>query len=307
MKKQIELVHFQITKNCNLRCHFCGQWGGKGFFSSANGVALSMEEWMDCARQLKELSPVPKIILWGGEPLMCPFFDMLSEALFQMGFKLQLVTNGTLLNEHVQTVSRCFEKLYVSIDGLAEYHNSIRGKGVFERVTRNLTMIPKERVEIMTVATEGLQIEPFADYFRHYPILLQTLISFNQKEIEDYQRWFRQVFQGEASDIESWLGEGYVPDKSVIDTLPENITFMAHGKAAKNRYCLSPFRHIHISWNGNVMYCTDFYDFSAGNVRNGKMIDIFHNQRSEIFRREIVKGRCAACSHCSWRNNQTFE
>ena len=37
MDKKIEMVHFQITRNCNLRCHFCGQWGKKGFFSDASG------------------------------------------------------------------------------------------------------------------------------------------------------------------------------------------------------------------------------------------------------------------------------
>ena len=62
-KKEIRRAHCQITKSCNLRCPFCGQWGSRGFFADANGSALSRDEWLDAARQLAMLSPRPKIML----------------------------------------------------------------------------------------------------------------------------------------------------------------------------------------------------------------------------------------------------
>ena len=68
--------------------------------------------------------------------------------------------------------------------------------------------------------------------------------------------------------------------------------------------CMSPFEHTHISWNGNVLYCTDFYDFSAGNVKEDRLLDIFRNENSDVFRREILKGNCATCNHCSWRDSR---
>ena len=44
MKKEIRHVHFQITRNCNLRCEFCGQWGKNGFFREASGDEMTFPD-----------------------------------------------------------------------------------------------------------------------------------------------------------------------------------------------------------------------------------------------------------------------
>lgn len=302
-KKEIKLVHFQITKNCNLRCPFCGQWGGKGFFASANGEALKLEEWLGIANELKTMSPLPKIILWGGEPLVCPFFDELAEKLFEMGFTLQLITNGTLIDRNIDVIRNYFERVYVSVDGLRELHDSIRGNGTFDTVRKNILMLESKKVTIMTVATPSLDIVPFAKEFSDYKILLQTMIALSEAEAEDYKAWLEESFAEKATEIDSWCMQGFEPSFS---DLPKNVIFMGHGRNAKNEFCLSPFRHIHISWNGSLLYCTDFYDFSAGNVRDDSVINIFNNERSEKFRQEVLSGGCVTCSHCSWRNNIDF-
>lgn len=297
-EKRIEKVHFQITKLCNLRCPFCGQWGERGFFASANGSPLSLKEWISVAEQLEKLSPKPTITLWGGEPLSCAFFDTLAERLFSMGFKLEIITNGTMIDEHIDVINRCIDKIYVSVDGLKKLHDSIRGEGVFDKVTENLRLLDKSKVRIMTVATPQLDIEKFAGYFSEYKILLQTLIALSAEEIQQYKAWMKSAFDITATEIDSWLGEGYTPK---IGKLPENVTFIPHGD--EDTFCLSAYRHIHIAWNGNLLYCTDFYDFSAGNVREYSVDELFNNERSEKYRQEIRAGNCPTCNHCSWKNN----
>lgn len=297
-EKRIEKVHFQITKLCNLRCPFCGQWGEHGFFSGANGEPLTFDEWVEIAAQLQSLPVKPTIILWGGEPLFSPFFDKLAEKLFSMGFRLEIITNGTMIDAHSNVINRCIDKVYVSIDGLKQLHDSIRGEGVFDKVTSNLKLLDKDKIRIMTVATETLDIDAFARYFGEYRILLQTLIALNKDEINCYKAWMRDSFGITATDIDSWLGEAYTPK---IVSLPKNVIFIPHGD--DNASCLSAYKHIHIAWNGNLIYCTDFYDFSAGNVRENSVEEIFTNELSEKFRKEILAGKCPACNHCSWKNN----
>ena len=72
-ERQLELIHLQITGNCNLRCYFCGQWGHEGFFSRAAGTPLSREEWFGFMERLAEMyasaAQKPSVIFWGGEPL----------------------------------------------------------------------------------------------------------------------------------------------------------------------------------------------------------------------------------------------
>ena len=53
MERKIEQVHFQITRNCNLRCPFCGQWGKKGFFAGGCGDEMSFGEWESVIKQLE--------------------------------------------------------------------------------------------------------------------------------------------------------------------------------------------------------------------------------------------------------------
>ena len=86
-----------------------------------------------------------------------------------------------------------------------------------------------------------------------------------------------------------------------LEKLPENVSYIPHGNT--DMVCLSPYKHIHIAWNGNLLYCTDFYDFSAGNVREASVLEIFNNEISEKYKKEILNGNCPTCNHCSWKNN----
>lgn len=66
------------------------------------------------------------------------------------------------------------------------------------------------------------------------------------------------------------------------------VTYQQHDAAAAMPFCLAPFRRLHVAYNGDVLYCTDFYDFKADNVRNSELMAIFNNQRSEKFCAEIA-------------------
>ena len=91
-----ELIHFQLTRNCNLRCYFCGQWGKKGFFSGADGEEMTLADWKKLALDIKSTyTPLPHIMLWGGEPLVCPFFDELVMFLKEQGLTQEKI-NETL-------------------------------------------------------------------------------------------------------------------------------------------------------------------------------------------------------------------
>ena len=129
--ENLELVHFQLTRNCNLRCWFCGQWGKKGFFRDAAGSAMQLPDWLRIAEELKSgCEALPSILLWGGEPLLYPDFDALVSSLYQMGFPLGMVTNGTLLDRHLDACRSCFRHIYVSVDGTQSVHDAIRGAGI---------------------------------------------------------------------------------------------------------------------------------------------------------------------------------
>lgn len=321
-EKDLEMVHFQLTRNCNLRCWFCGQWGKKGFFSNSSGSAMTLDDWKRTADSLvrnREITGVsPAIMLWGGEPLLSPYFDEIVRYLKERGFELGMVTNGTLIDEHLDLCRSAFSKIYVSIDGPAPIHNSIRGEGVFEKVSENLKKLEFDNVTIMSVLSadllDCLTEFPYAlEPLKPSRLYLQEMIGLSDEEIDSYAKWLKESFGMEAKEIYSWkasLTDEYYEKKSkaLAEVLSKEYPFpvmhLPHGASSHN--CYSSKKHIHVAWNGNVLYCTDFYDFSAGNVKNEDIIDIFNNELSDKYRDEIAKGNCPSCNHCSWKNNDVF-
>lgn len=312
-EKRLELVHFQITKMCNLHCWFCGQWGSKGFFSDSDGSPMTYADWERVTASLSRVKPLPSVILWGGEPLVSPDFGKIVSLLHTKGFELGIVTNGVFIDKWADILKSCFKVIYVSIDGPENIHDKIRGKGVYKKVMSNLKLLSggNAKLVIMSVMSPELSecIESFADELesvKPHELYLQDMISLEKSEADAYADWLYKSFGQKANEIYSWNTKGFSTNEKTVSKHSFNIVYKKHGEKAENSFCLSPFRHAHIAWNGSVMYCTDFYDFSAGNVKTADIIDIFNNDLSEIFRNEVYCGNCPSCAHCSWKNNKTF-
>lgn len=309
-ERKIKQVHFQITRNCNLRCPFCGQWGRKGFFADSSGSPMTIEDWKRIISELLEYREKHAenitVTVWGGEPLVSPHFDEIISILKEHDFKTEVITNGVLINEHLDIIRNCVDTLYISLDGTKEVHNGIRGEGVFEKVTRNLKEIRHNNVTIMSVITPELisVLDEFLTELEGLNIkrlYLQDMIGLAADEIQEYKAWLKNAFDIAARDIDSWQNDNlFKADNIAFGNYRYEIEHKTH---TSEGYCKSPFYHAHIAWNGNVLYCTDFYDFSAGNVKSDTLENIFINKKSEKYREEITNSRCVTCTHCSWKSD----
>ena len=142
--------HFQwhITNLCNLRCKHCYQedfskksdldWTGLKRISE--NILSTLKEWGQSAC----------IHLTGGEPLLKSELFRLLQDLDQqpMVEELGIITNGLLVDEEAMRRLSGFSKLKkikISLDGAdAEVNDSIRSKGTFDQVIKNLSLIKKE-------------------------------------------------------------------------------------------------------------------------------------------------------------------
>lgn len=322
--RKLEMVHFQLTKRCNLHCWFCGQWGEHGAFRGKAGQAMTTEDWLNVVDSLQaeadKGSEMPAVMLWGGEPLLSESFAPVVQRLHAAGAPLGMVTNGTLLDSQLFLCQTAFKRIYVSIDGLPEVHDAIRGQGVYAKVSENLRKLKSSgevKVTLMSVLTpelaqalpetlkafEGLQPDE---------VLLQTRIGLTEQEIQHYRQWMMSAFGQEVADISSWQLDAPLPPLPLSfqpDRLPQcsfPVRVMPHGKDALRAYCLSPLRHAHIAWNGQVGFCTDFTDFTLGDVRETSLPQLFASPLAQRFASEVQAGNCATCEHCSWRNSADF-
>lgn len=323
--RRLELVHFQLTRRCNLRCWFCGQQAENSTFSGRTGGELSLEDWLAVIDELEEVrretGSAPSVILWGGEPLVSPNFEPVAEALARRGFPLGMVTNGTLLDRHLPLCREAFRQIYVSLDGTPAMHNAVRGADVYEKVAENLALLRggQAKITIMSVMTDEapLHLEQILDGFARLgpdEVLLQEMIALSPAEAQDYRSWLSGSFDLPAPGIAAWVGgepARRMPHQWYEDWLarhpyPFPVRHLPHGAQSARAFCLSPSRHLHVAWDGEVGFCTDFTDFSLGNVRNTSLRQLFASERAERFAREVRQGKCSACEHCSWKNSETF-
>ena len=133
MKHKVE-VHWEITNNCNLRCKHCLVSAGD---SLINDVKLTdILNFLDLLKSQEEVL----ISFTGGEPFFRKDFDKILLKCIQNNFKIQIITNGLLLNKnYLEIIKRNKIHLGISIESFNKEHfEVIRGPGTFDRLMKNL-------------------------------------------------------------------------------------------------------------------------------------------------------------------------
>ncbi len=313
MNPVLESAHFQLTRRCNLRCRFCGQTRG---MADGADTELPIEFWLDAADQLKECSGVqtPFVMLWGGEPLLYKDFDKLAAELKTKGIRVGIVTNGTMIDKHAETL-KLIDEIHISIDGREDLNDYVRGNGTYQKVKNNIELLKGRRGTLNCLVTvSDANVAELADIpdqlsaFNPDSITLGQLMYLNGDEIADYREYSRKNFGCDYPELEVWRRDD---DKSYKEqlvrsvgdlknrTYPIKVVFTPH--SADGVSCVQSSRRIHIRYDGEIGFCTDYFSFSAGNLKEKSLKEIFYGERAELFRKAVKNKELAICRHCPWR------
>ena len=138
-------VSLQLTYRCNLRCTHCYQWNEQGFFRDFSPQRQKTELHIEVVENvLRSTATVrSKLFLWGGEPLMHTKFGEVASLLERYPRTVNMCTNGLLFTRKLDDMLRIGENLnlLVSLDGLGDDHEALRGKGTFKRTMDNIQMM----------------------------------------------------------------------------------------------------------------------------------------------------------------------
>lgn len=91
-KKLFNKIHIEITNVCNLSCSFCPVTKRKPVFMSANLFEKALSESVPLTDRIS--------LHVKGEPLLHPNFEKLMDIAGRYNAKVELTTNGTLINKH---------------------------------------------------------------------------------------------------------------------------------------------------------------------------------------------------------------
>ena len=136
------LVH--LTGRCNLRCAHC-------YASEAGEADLPFETLRRGFADFEEGGGL-RLLLSGGEPLLHPDFSRIDELLPGLNVRAVMLTNGTLLTSALARRLHVHE-VQVSLDGMEESHDALRGPGSFARARLGLEAAREAGLQISVAST----------------------------------------------------------------------------------------------------------------------------------------------------------
>lgn len=138
-----DIAYIELTRRCNLKCKHC---------LNNSGVTGNNEiNYDELIRVINELikSGIFEIRFTGGEPLLYPKIYDIIKYCTDNSVYVSIGTNGTLITETVikKLKNSGLNKVIISLDGTKKVHDSIRGKGNFDKTITAIGLLKKYEVD----------------------------------------------------------------------------------------------------------------------------------------------------------------
>lgn len=307
----LQAASLRVTMACNLRCQQCYAIAGKRLENE-----LSLNEIKKLIDGLKKMGAI-RIIFTGGEPFARPDMTEILEYTDKNGFAIYISTNGTLVTPAIIKRLKKLKHLrtfQISIDGLGNVHDSIRGvKGTFERAISTIKLAKKElkNTKVTIISTlmksnyyEMEKILKFAiklkvDTFGIVP-LYPVKRSSEANDVTTLQKY--QLFNK--------LGEIYKKEKTNLKIgllippglIPASLKEIEYGCG----YVCSFPSLLGIHANGDIAPCDgllNYKKFILGNIREKSLKEIWNHpimQDLRAIKPTDIKGVCKKCKYLSF-------
>lgn len=273
----LKSIYIEITNKCNLYCKHCYNASGiqNDMYLDSHVIERIYQEFHN--------QKIKHIALSGGEPFLHP--DIINILTFSRKFNIetQLVSNGVYIGRYYnEIVDNPYLTLQLSLDGIGETHNQLRGDNVFELVDRNLHELKDTK---------------------NYKIIKCTL---NKNNINECEKLIEYGIEKKVNKIAFsllYLQGRLLENTDILLNTHECIKVLSELKELKKRYSeiieikiptidnrtcpfittekadISPRVDVY----GNVYLCSMFNNdkFSLGNINTAAVSDIIKSNRAK--------------------------
>ncbi len=125
----LRYLELQITNRCNLKCKHC-------YIADKSFTEIPVSRIKKILQEFERLQGL-RVLITGGEPLLHGKFEEINRILPMFSVRKVLFTNGTLLNKTLLRKLN-IDEIQISIDGLKQSHDLLRGRGAFKRAMDTL-------------------------------------------------------------------------------------------------------------------------------------------------------------------------
>jgi selenobiotic family peptide radical SAM maturase len=291
------VLQWHITQACDLHCKHC--------YDRSDRSPLPLDQALRILDDVQEFCAAKRvrgyITFTGGNPLLYPHFTEVYRAASERGFLLAILGNPSPRGRIEELLAiQDLRHFQISLEGLPEHNDDIRGAGHFARSIEFLTVLRDlgvYSIVMLTLTKDNIgQVLPLAETLRG----LTDSFTFNRLSQvgegaslqlpppDHYARFLEHYLEAAADN----------PVISLKDNLI-NILLQQRGLAlfggCTGFGCGAAFNFITLLADGEVHACRKFPSL-IGNIREQGLAEIYD---SEIARR--YRTRSSACRACSLR------
>lgn len=298
-----------ITDICNCRCVMCNLW---------KNSSMKTYDW---ELQKKTIDILAKngcyyYSISGGEPtLVKDLPKRLAYAASKIPY-VHVVTNGlSMTNELAIELSKTgIKEISVSLDGIGEVHNILRGReDAFEKTWNALIMLKEKMPSTIQVVVNSLLTKYNLDSLRDLRKKLDKMDMYQKYLPVSFHELF---FNSEERKLKIKLSE--CTDKEMIDFIDESIRhpkvvnskiFLNKAKRyfkgenniiPEQKKCMYPYHAVEINTSGKIFPCLTGMGFSGGfsfNERNEHIFESkeYHNKQKELEYCNKCNGSMTVC------------
>lgn len=294
LTSRIFTLQWHITQACDLHCRHC--------YDRTQYKPLSLKQEIGVLDDLAEFCSSHnvhgQVTFTGGNPLLHPDFEKLYQEAADRGFTLAILGNPAS-REQVERLNDIQPLAFyqVSLEGLEEHNDYMRGKGHFKRVLSFLDLLRELGVYSMVMLTltrSNLdQVLPLAEILRDRV----DLFTFN-----------RLSLTGEGAKLVS-IDPGAYPTflrdyAAAVETNPclgikDNLLNIIYHEQKKDLFggctgygCGAAFNFIAVLADGAVHACRKFPSY-LGNLMKQSLSELYNSETAERYRKGSEE--CSSC------------
>jgi len=310
-------VYWETTQACGLACRHCR---AEAMATPAPGE-LSLEEGFNFLKQIAEFgSPLPQLILTGGDPLIRQgLFDLMDEAR-RLGIGVSITPAATpLLTREVleKLKAHGVDGVGLSLDGsTSQLHDSIRGvPGTFERTLDAMrwcealelpvqvnTVVSGETAPDLPAIFEllnGFHIARWSLFFLISVGRGKVLQPLTATQAEEWMTWCYEISKTAPFVVATTEAPSY-RRVAIQQMKEEGLTGeqIRRSKAARSFGIRDGNGIVFVSSTGDITPA-GFLPLAAGNVRTHRLADVYRNAPlfHALHEPALFEGRCGVCEY----------
>lgn len=309
-------VKIKLMYGCNLKCEMCNHW------RVTREPPLSIERLREIISELATLG-CSKIHFSGGEPLLRPHVPDLTEHATALGIRVNMTTNGTLVDKQLakRLVRSGLRNVSVSLDSPnRKIHDRVRGEvGAWKKTTRAIEHFHrfahkgKLAIQINTVVSRSnyaslLELPDLAHALGADCINLIPVddhcgehLSLRKRDIAAYNTHIAPQLAERA------LALGLIEHEAQVypfGRTRDQISRARHGQYALGWYdrhpCFAPWTHSLIDFNGLVYVCcmTREQIQPLGDLKHSSFTNIWTGPAYDAIRTQMHPPQLSPCRRC---------